>query len=502
LGVRGLPNPTATSGESGRAMTKNAVVWLLAFACAAALVVHGYSLLRPILILDDFQLLAQSWTWPIAWNNLWLPTNEHAMPLGRLSIWALVEPAARPTLLPYVTAPQGPLAVMAGMLLVYLFVRRERGHSFYGLLAMVLFGVTAIYQQAVYWFSASFSILTLDTLLLALLAAQRWRQTGRVRHLTLCALWSALAPGWFASGILAGPLCCLYLLPPAEPEAADEDKEEFSEISWRHLAVALVPLLGSIAFLAVSLPRTANHIMHLEHYEGKTAIEAFSPLTGLGYTGRSLVDNLTLGQFGITRAVCPVVVVPSVLVVLAALAGWWLWRAPRRRLPLLGLGMILSSYWLVYSARGTWSYDDANMAYPAWSRYHLLPQLGLALFVVGGLPRWEMMSPELSKRQVWIVAGLIVLEMLIQLPRGVLGTYAYENNNGKQLAVLRQIEEMDARCREHHIAADAARAVLPRLDVPMCYDRVNGWDFLRGSPDPRPLEEAEVRRLLDVTKDP
>src|SRR5206468_4244356 len=138
--------------------------------------------------------------------------------------------------------------------------------------------------QAVYWFSASFSILTLDTLLLALLAAQRWRQTGRLQYLALSALWSALAPGWFASGILAGPLCCLYLLPQAERDAPAAEK---AQPWWRHLALALVPLLGSVAFLAVSLPRTANHILHLEHYGDKTAVQAFSPLTGLVYTGRS-----------------------------------------------------------------------------------------------------------------------------------------------------------------------------------------------------------------------
>src|SRR5262249_56537424 len=129
---------------------------------------------------------------------------------------------------------------------------------------------------------------------------------------------------------------------------------------------------------------------------------------------------------------------------------------------------------------GTWSYDEAQMYYPDWSRYHLLPQLGLALFVCGGLPRWVTPSPELSKVQVWIIAGLIVFQMLVQLPRGVLGTYAYRIDNHEQLAVLRQIDETDARCREHHIAADAARAVLPPLDVPMCFGRVDGSEFFLG----------------------
>src|SRR5436305_11225723 len=93
---------------------------------------------------------------------------------------------------------------------------------------MILFGVTCVYQQAVYWFAASFSVPALDTTLLALLAAQHWRRTGRPRSLLLAAAGAALAPAWFASGILAGPLCCLYLL-PAPGEGKDEGRRTKDE---------------------------------------------------------------------------------------------------------------------------------------------------------------------------------------------------------------------------------------------------------------------------------
>jgi len=59
--------------------------------------------------------------------------------------------------------------------------------------------------------------------------------------------------------------------------------------------LALVPLLGSALFLAVSLPRTAAYIMHLPHYDEKTALQAFHPLRGLQYTFWSVVENLLLG---------------------------------------------------------------------------------------------------------------------------------------------------------------------------------------------------------------
>ena len=71
-------------------------------------------------------------------------------------------------------------------------------------------------------------------------------------------LWCLLAPGWFASGVLAGPLCCLYLLWPQRPD----------EAGGRTGRWALTPLLGTLLFLAVSLPRTAAIINTLPHYQG------------------------------------------------------------------------------------------------------------------------------------------------------------------------------------------------------------------------------------------
>jgi hypothetical protein len=470
----------------------------------AALLLYAPAVLSPALVLDDFQLLSQSWTWPIAWGNVWLPTNEHAMPLGRLTIWVLDTLTGPVTALPYVAALQGPLAVVLGMALVYLFVRRELGHPFYGLAAMTLFGVTSIYQQAVFWFSSSFSVLTLDTLLLGLLAAQAWRQTGRLLPLLLCAVCCGLALGWFASGVLAGPLCCLYLLPQEDRPAAP----------WLRRGLALVPLLGTAGFLAISLPRTAEHILHLEHYQGQTAVEAFRPLNGVIYTGRALIDGLLLGQVGVTGVPCPVWLVVPLLCLLTAAAGWWLWVTPRRRLLLLGLGMILLSYLLVYSARGTWDYDRNRLYHLAWSRYHLLPQLGLTLFFVGGLPRWQGLlrtGPDdgLARRHVWAVVVLIGGLFVVQLPRAVFGPYAFRGDNTRQMAVLRKIDAVDAACREHHVGREAAIEALTYpeglgegkpatpLEIPLNATPVNGWEFLRGSPDPRPVLPEEIRRLLE-----
>lgn len=473
---------------------------MLAATCAASAAPYARWVCRPTLYMDDFQIVVRSWTWGRAWKELWVPANEHAMPVGRVTTWALVQLAGRASAVPQMAALQGPLAVLLGVLLLYLFVRRELGHPLYGLAAAALFGVSTVYEQAVFWFSSSFSVLTLDTLLLALLAAQDWRRTGRPLSLALCALGAALAPTWFASGILAGPLCALYLLPP---EGAAPGSGSRVRALARSSLAALAPLLGTGLFLAVSLPRTAKAIMHLEHYQGQTAVESFKPLPGLKYTFWSVVENLLLGSAGVSSVNVPFEVAcalwPSLLV-----AGAWWWRgAPAgRRLMLLGLGLIFASYLLVYSARADWTYEG-RMNQPMWSRYHLLPQLGLALFVAAGLPRWARRwgvkgGSGLTPRQVGALLGLVAVLFVTQLPRAVWTRWGDEA--GEQRRVLRHVDEVDARCREHRIGRATAMAALPFLDVPGCQNRENGWELLWGSPDPDPSvtpEEARHRLAAD-----
>jgi hypothetical protein len=473
------------------------VAFLTGAAYLAALTLYAYALLFPVLSQDDFQILAQSWTWQKTVDGLWTPNNEHAMPLGRLLTFAVVQLAGRPAALPFAGVLAGVVGLLIGLGLTYAFVRRELGHPLYGLTALILFGVSSVYQQAVYWFAAGFSVYAMDVLLLALLTAQRHRQTRRGRWLFACGLCCALAPCWFASGVLAGPLCCLYLL-PREDTVLTRLKQP-----WHTLA-ALTPLLGTMAFLAVSLPMTASVIQHLEHYRNQnlTAVEAFQPLTGAWYTVRSVVDNLALGVFGITGVTVGPVVAPLLLIPLIAAGVWWARRSPHRRLALLGAGLIFASYLLIYSGRAMWNYDEVGMFTPSWSRYHLQPQLGLTLLICGGLPAWDGRwfrldaSGRLTRRQARALACLLGLCFLVQAPRGLLCYYA---PNPQQAATLRRIERTSAFCKEHRISAEAARRELSDLKMPESNTIVNGWEFLRGSDDPKDWSPKEVREMLEST---
>lgn len=488
-----MPQGPLISSSDGLSAT--AVPWavraLNVASCLACLSLYLPWTGAPLLIQDDFQFLEASWTWQRTKASLWAPHNEHFMPPGRVLTWALVQAAGRPTALPWACGLLGPVALVAGALLVYLFVRRELGHPLYGIVAMTLFGVTCVYQQAVWWFAASFAILALDTLLVALLAAQRWRQQGGRLYLILAALACAIAPMWFASGVLAGPLCSLYLLPRKGQRRCAR--------AW--LAAAL-PAVATGLFLAATAPLLARHIPALEHYQDP---DRPSPLTrlllGAEATERSLVDNLLLGSLGVGGLPAPLLSRPATFAVFAVVvwfaARWWR-QARQHRLLLVGIATLLASYLLTYSARADFVYEK-HMTRLEWSRYHLLPQLGLALFVAGGLPgkegRWFCLpgSGVLSLAQVKALAALMVICWAIQLPRAVL---SHPVQTPDQAELLRRMEAVDARCREHHISADEALAALGKLDLGAYASSVDGWAFLRGSDDPWPHAPDEVRRLL------
>ncbi|HEV3204033.1 MAG TPA: hypothetical protein VGY77_06610, partial [Gemmataceae bacterium] len=85
---------------------------------------------------DDFPILMESWTWEAACKNILLPFNEHIMPLGRLSTWALGQLAQPITRLPFLTASQGILATLVAMWLIFHFVQREMESLYLGLMAM------------------------------------------------------------------------------------------------------------------------------------------------------------------------------------------------------------------------------------------------------------------------------------------------------------------------------------------------------------------------------
>ena len=108
--------PTPTWG-------RKRVVLLAGLILLTALVLHAPRMVFPMLRWDDFWFLRESWTWSAAWENLWRPINDHAMPLSRVTTWLSIQLSGCATALPYVFGLQGPLIVVVCMGLLYLFLR-------------------------------------------------------------------------------------------------------------------------------------------------------------------------------------------------------------------------------------------------------------------------------------------------------------------------------------------------------------------------------------------
>jgi hypothetical protein len=496
--------------------------WILLTAAVLGMVsLHVYPLLHPWLFDDDFTLLTESWDWPTTRQNILLPYHNNVWPLERLASYGVLRLAGRVTALPRMASLLGPVALALTIVLVYLFVKREMGHRFYGLVAAIIFGVSLKYNQAVTWYSAAFLTVMLDTLLLALLSAQSWRRTGRVSTMIWVVVWVALAPAWYPTGILAGPLCCLYLWPREEDVAGEFENHHIGGRWWIPKNVfklfisrssSFIPLFGTMAYLAISLPQNLNRLFFAKRVDGQNLMETFDPIVGLAYTARSFVDNLILGALGASGSTCPPWLLPVPLV-LIGLAGFWWWRrAPRRRLLLLGCGLILFSYWLTYSARASLPYAGEEHSVSQWSRYQLLPFLGLVLFACGGLPSRQGtlfqldQSGQLTRGQTGALAVLLAILVGLQFPVSWIGHMRTDYDAEEQMAVLRHIEEVDARCQANRISTETASQALGFLEIPYSTTpgsgyppRINGWQWLRGSDDPLPQENLdEVRhRLLD-----
>ena len=442
---------------------------------------------QPHLRYDDFNFLTRSRTWSEAAANLWLPMNDHAMPLPRLAAAVLMHVVPGQSSIPLAAQLQGSFAVVIGMWLLYVFVRRELGHPWYAYLAMIGWGVTAAFYECVTWYSASFFVFSLDTTILALLAAQAWRRSGSRLALAGCVLCCALAPAWYGGGILAGLYCAVYLLAARAFEKTG--------MVMRSRVSALAPLAGTLLFLAVSLPLTASRIVTAEHYGGKTVFEAFNLRLGVENTLRTIADNQVIGAFGIyrTTAFAPPTVIAIDLALLALAFAWWR-RAPRRELLLLGLVLIVASDLLVYSARADWDYERTVHR---WTRYHLFPHLGLVLFAVGGLPwlngRWFHLQP--GRLSGWQTAALLTVlgaALACHLPRSRIRHIYFP----EQIDVLARVEHVDALCRRHHISASTAREAMGFLQFPFGYDGDNAWEFLRGSATPIAMPAEQARAIL------
>lgn len=446
---------------------------LLAAIAAATLLVHLRSLLAPGLKFDDFDTIQESWTWQRVTAHLWEPLNEHCWPVYRLAVYAVNQCSGGPTGVPLAGAVFGRLAQLATVAGIYLFLRRERG-PLAGLVGATVFGVSAVYTEAVAWFAATPNLACLGTGCVGLLAAQRWVQFGRWWALPLAGLGAAVAPGWFGGGVLVGPLAAVYLF----------GRRPGRWWGW------LVPLAGTAAYFAVCLPLAGERMLKPNHHDGKSVVEVFNPWVAVENTARAVADQLALGAVGVEGVRCPVWAA-AVVTAAAGVAGvWWWWRGGWSRAVPVGVGFVLLSYLLVYGLRAGWDYSSRLAE---WTRYNTFAQFGLALAVGGGVR--TLGSP--AGWQRWVLLAVVGVLLVIQYRYAETVSPKFDRRLAGDLA---EVAEADRRCREHHIAGeDAARVLVPHYVEQYKEEgkfHFAIWKCLWGSPDPVPTSDDDIRRRL------
>jgi hypothetical protein len=321
--------------------------------------------LHPKLVGDDYIYIHESADWPSTQANLLRPFNEHIMPITRVVTWLVVQ-AAPTDRLAAAFAGVNSLLFVAASLQIFLLARREWQGDVWGLAALMLFALSPVPHECIWWYSAAQWMVAFNLLLLAFRILDPARP-GPMR-VVAASLVAFVGPWNYSLGLLIGPLASLWIL-----------------LHWRKPGwFALLPTFGACLGLAAVYPLIArgfadpNYLLH----GGRGVLKAFDPFGGLAFAVRCTVDQLLLYNMGFAPSVRSFWY-HAVAFAMAA-GGTWVVvrRSSRPHTLLMALALIAFGYGLTLCFR-TWLTYRTILVWGA--RFHLVPQLGTALFLTGAI---------------------------------------------------------------------------------------------------------------------
>jgi hypothetical protein len=370
------PDPSPARGEGSWIATPPTLItyptavgfWLVLLAWA---VLYRFPWMTYRFYADDLRYIKETGsTWSELAASLFVPFNEHLVPVTRLVTFLLgagAEPFGGDTRLPAFFGAYNAWLFVGTCSLLFLLLHRIGG-GLGALVGLSLFAVSLCHSEIVLWYSAAQWLVPACLLLGSLLVVER----DSKRSFAWATLFSALAPWNYSLGAVVGPFTSIWLL------------------GWhrRWRWSSLLPAVVGVASTAVVAMIVRQSMQQERYWEsgGKGMIEAFDPWMGLIYSARLFADRLILTNLGY-RGPAVSMTVAAIIVALIGMSIVWAIRCkpefsrlwPTAAFIVLGYGVAIPfRAWVQYE----WIVD--------WNRYQLIPLLGLSMLaagIVGSFPR-------------------------------------------------------------------------------------------------------------------
>jgi hypothetical protein len=450
-----------------------AVVLLIPVFIAILVVPHLSRIRHASIYSDDVQRIADLQTRPL--SALWFrPFNEHMAPFYETVSWLTWQVAGRDLThapLAFTLASYVPFVLCLGLLAWW--VRFETSSLTTALTSTVLFGLSPLYAETVFWYSASGFTWALFWTMIALLGAGSAEGArGRAHRLGLL-IGSLLAPACSAVGLLAGPLGTLRLA------AGRRDRQR----GW---FTVVIPTTGTLIYLAVCSAFRYYHVI-------KSGIYRDSDIAGgLLLALRAPTARLMPGTFGFHDV--DLWLPPSLNLALTGLGLIaiipWATRSPQRGLIAAALGLILGGYALTYPFR---NHHGAHWLFQN-ERFHLFPQLGLVVLIALVARRWLSRFDQRPLAGLVVATGLAVLLLGIHIGRfeNLVRTYRFP----EQRRTLAALERLGVICRARNVARQQCIAALEPVWTHWFQPEYNGLWMVPAPTQVSGRPDLQVQQIL------
>ena len=452
---------------------------LLALVIISPIVLYRTRMASYAMVWDDFPVVRDAVSWQRTQDTLWDPLSLHVCPPFRLLTWFLVHRAGELSAIPETLRIGSIVGFVLLLIVLQQLVSRETDSDLLGLAAVLLFGMTTSYYPALAVYTCSQAVWALALTLLTLVCVQQSRSHPRWWHHAGSFLTAALAPAWFSSALIAGPLGSLYGWLSADRALA------LNKRVW----TALSPLLGTAVFACVAVLLAGDKLAEPIRFGGRPIQVAFRPDIGTYLTARAMTEHLLLWNLGIGGAIGT----DQFFVWfggLAVLCTWWYRRSSYRSLALTGVLLAVAGYLMVYTFRGLAGLDWVRGA--RW--YLVFPHMGWTIFLTAGLdPRRQLRARPVTTSGVVVLTSLALVLFLLH---GTIAVYqAQAMRHFRQLSQLRNLEMIDSLCDEQNISGQTMRQAIGPFHVDGAAG-FDGLDLLELPDSGAGWDPAEVRRRL------